>query len=120
MRAAASSMANGKPSRRVHNLGNETRIGRGKLEGGLDCLSALQEESHRGRVGEGFRRRQLCEVGDRQGWDRKRMFTLDMQYGTTGHQQFQVGARGQQTGQVRGCRQDLFEVVENEQQMSLL
>src|SRR6266516_946328 len=45
------------------------------------------------------------------------MFALNMQDSTTTHEHFQLRARGQEVGQVWGCREDLLEIVEDEQQV---
>src|SRR6266566_8960651 len=99
------------------NLGDGTSIGASHLERRFDGLGALEKEGDGGRVGEDLRSRKLCEVRERQGWDRKFMFALDMQGGATGDQELESRTEGQQVRQVWGCWQDLLEVVEHEQQV---
>ncbi len=67
-------------------------------------------------MGEDLRLKKLVKVRKRQWWDWKFVFPLDVQHGTAGDQHFQLKARGQQVGQVRGCRQNLLEIVEDKQQ----
>src|SRR5216683_6102285 len=98
------------------DLDDSTRIAGIQLKIWLDCLGALEEEGNGGIVGEELRSRKLCEVRKRQGWDGTFVFPLDVQGGTAGHEDAQVGATGQQVRQVWGRWQDLLEVVEQEQQ----
>src|SRR5215472_2308732 len=85
------------------DLGDGTSIGRGELETGLDGLGVLEKEGDGGKVRQGIWRRKVFDVGYCQRWDGKLMFALDAQHGSAGDQHFQVGARGQQVGQVWGC-----------------
>ncbi len=99
------------------DFGDGTSVGRGHLERGLDCPGALEEEGNGGIVRQGIYGRKLFQIGERQWRNGKLVFALDVQHGTAGDQHFQLRARGQQVGQVRGCWQNLLEIVEDEQQV---
>src|SRR5262249_1755362 len=92
-------------------------VSRGELEGGFRGLGALEKEGDGGRVGEDLRSGKLCEVRERQGWDGKFLFALDMQGGAAGHQELEVRTEGQEVRQLWGCWQELLEVIEHEQQV---
>ncbi len=78
------------------DLGDGTRIGGSHLDVGPGSLCTLQKECHSCILCQGFALGKLGEVGQRQRWDRKLAFTTDVQYGTTGHQDVELRAVGQQ------------------------
>src|SRR6266699_1934755 len=67
-----------------------------------------------------FAPRKMREVGERQRWDGKFVFTTDVQYSTAGHQDFELRAGGQQVRKPRYCWQHLLEVVQQQQQVLVL
>src|SRR6266567_3562998 len=89
------------------DLRDGTSSGAGHLERRFRGLGALEKEGDGGRVGEDLRSRKLCEVRERQGWDRKFMFALDMQGGATGDQELVHQKSFEQVQQ--GSRSALFD-----------
>ena len=59
----------------------------------------------------------MGEVGERQWWDGKLVFTTDVQHGTTDHQDFELGAADQQVRKPRCRCRYLPEIVEQQQQV---
>src|SRR5215471_15694095 len=86
----------------------------------LDCSRTLEEECHRCILRESFTLRKMGKIRDRQRWDGKLLFPLDMEHRTAGHADGEMRATGQQVGHVWSCRQDLLEVVEYEQHVFVL
>src|SRR5207248_9553816 len=63
---------------------------------------------------------QVGEIGQRQWRDGKLVFPTEVEHRTTGHQDFKMGAIGQQVRKSRCRCQYLLEVVEEQQQSLVL
>ena len=59
----------------------------------------------------------MAEVGHRKWWNRKLVFTLDVQYCAAGHQHLEARTGDEQVGKRRRGREDLLEVIQHEQQV---
>src|SRR6266581_4668294 len=93
------------------DLSDDTGVGGSQLEVGPGSLCTLQEEGHCRILREGFTLWKVDEVGQRQWWDGKLVFTMEVQYSTTGHQDLKLRTAGQQVRKP-WCRcQHLLEVV---------
>ena len=60
------------------DLGNGTGVSAGQLEVGFGSLRRLQEEGYCRILCKGFALWKMSEVGQRQGWDGKLVFTTDV------------------------------------------
>ena len=120
IRAAASSIASGRPSSRRTISATCVPFSAVSAEVGPDGHRSLDEQAHRLRLQERFRPSVDTRRGQRQRRDRELLLAGDPQRGPARHDDRQLWRRPQQVGDDRGARDDLLEVVEHQQRGAVL
>ena len=118
MRAAASSRASGRPSRRAQIAATAWALSGVSVKARLDCPSAVHEQGDRGDLAQLGQWRQTAQVRHRQWAQRQLVLPAHPQRLAAGDQHLEARARRQELGDVRRGRHDLLEVVEHHQQLA--
>ena len=116
MRAAASSIASGSPSRRRQISATAAALASVSAKLGRDRPRSFDEERHRGSRGDRRGRRRAARIGQRQRRHRELVLDADAQRGAAGGEHGQVRAGRHERGHVRRRRGDLLDVVQDQQQ----
>ena len=117
-RAAASSIASGRPSSRWQIATSGGGVVGGQFEVRADSLGAIEEKGNGRGGGQLLDRRELARVGQGQGRDRILALAAQAQGGPAGDEQRQVRAGGQQLGRQGDGADELLEVIEDDQDLA--
>ena len=115
VRAAASSIASGRPSRLWQISGHGRRVVIVDAKVGPKLASSIDEETNRVVLAHAI---EVLGSRQRQGLDDELVLPPHPQHRAARHHEFQLWTRRPELGDERGRRRDLFEVVEDEQRLA--
>ena len=111
-RAAASSMASGRPSSRRQISATAPGVLLGQAEPGASACARAAKSRPRVRPAAASRGPRAEGPGAQ---DREFVFAAEPEHAAAGHQHHQAGGGGEQLGHERGCVGDLLEVIQDQQ-----